>query len=160
LYKAARLSSDEFEQVQKHVDLGVQMLKPVGGPLSRVIPIILAHHDKFDGTGYHETEGEDIPLEARVLSVADVYDALTSDRPYRKAMSPFDAKETIMKASGTDFDPRVVDCFCRVLPTGPDGHSGSDGLTRGTQPVKQASYSRGHLLRRLWGIAGCSFRAA
>ncbi len=117
LYKAARLSSDEYEQVQKHVDLGVQMLRPVGGPLSRVIPIILAHHDKFDGTGYHETQGEEIPLEARILSVADVYDALTSDRPYRKAMSPFDAKENILKASGTDFDPRVVDAFascCRL----------------------------------------------
>jgi len=118
LYKAARLSSDEFEQVQKHVDLGVQMLRPVGGPLSRVIPIILAHHDKFDGTGYHETQGDNIPLEARILSVADVYDAITSDRPYRKAMSPFDAKEMIMKASGTDFDPRVVEAFAACFRLG------------------------------------------
>jgi putative nucleotidyltransferase with HDIG domain len=118
LYKAARLSADEFEQVQKHVDLGVQMLRPVGGPLSRVIPIILAHHDKFDGTGYHEIQGDEIPLEARILSVADVYDAITSDRPYRKAMSPFDAKETIVKASGTDFDPKVVDAFASCFRLG------------------------------------------
>ena len=118
LYKAARLSAQEYEQVQKHVELGVQMLKPVGGPLSRVIPIVLAHHDKFDGTGYHETQGEKIPLEARILSVADVYDALTSDRPYRKAMSPLDAKESIMKAAGTDFDPKVVEAFATCFRLG------------------------------------------
>jgi len=87
------------------------MLQPVGGSLSRLIPIILAHHDKFDGTGYHPTQGNKIPLESRILSVADVYDSLTSDRPYRKAMSPFDAKETIVKGSGTDFDPQVVQAF-------------------------------------------------
>jgi putative nucleotidyltransferase with HDIG domain len=118
LYKAARLTASEYSHVQQHVDLGVQMLKPVGGPLSRVIPIILAHHDKFDGSGYHLTQGEDIPLEARILSVADVYDALTSDRPYRKAMSPLDAKESILKASGTDFDPRVVDAFASCFRLG------------------------------------------
>ena len=55
--------------------------------------------------------GEEIPVEARIISVADVYDSLTSDRPYRKAMSPFDAKEIIVKGSGTDFDPRVVNAF-------------------------------------------------
>ncbi|MBZ5722167.1 MAG: HD-GYP domain-containing protein [Acidobacteriia bacterium] len=118
LYKAARLTSDEYQEMQKHVDLGVQMLQPVGGPLARVIPIILAHHDKFDGTGYHQTEGENIPLEARILSVADVYDSLTSDRPYRKAMSPFEAKETIVKAGGSDFDPRVVDAFSTCFRLG------------------------------------------
>lgn len=118
LYKAARLTASEYNHVQQHVDLGVQMLKPVGGPLSRVIPIILAHHDKFDGSGYHETQGDDIPLEARILSVADVYDALTSDRPYRKAMSPLDAKESIVKARGTDFDPRVVDAFASCFRLG------------------------------------------
>ena len=118
LYKAARLTASEYQHVQQHVDLGIQMLKPVGGPLSRVIPIILSHHDKFDGTGYHETQGEDIPLEARILSVADVYDALTSDRPYRKAMSPLDAKENILKARGTDFDPKVVDAFASCFRLG------------------------------------------
>ena len=118
LHKAARLTSEEYSEMQKHVDIGVQMLQPIGGPLARVIPIILAHHDKFDGTGYHPTEGDDIPLEARILSVADVYDSLTSDRPYRKAMSPFDAKETIVKASGTDFDPKVVDAFAACFRLG------------------------------------------
>ena len=118
LYKAARLTKDEYQHMQTHVDAGVQMLQPVGGPLGRVIPIILAHHDKFDGSGYHPTQGEDIPLEARILSVADAYDAMTSDRPYRKAISPFEAKEAILKASGTDFDPRVTEAFATCFRQG------------------------------------------
>jgi putative nucleotidyltransferase with HDIG domain len=111
LYKAARLTREEFAGMRKHVDKGAAMLEPVGGPLHRIIPIILAHHDKYDGSGYHAATGAGIPLEARVITVADVYDALTSDRPYRKAMSPFDAKEIIVKGRGHDFDPQVVDAF-------------------------------------------------
>jgi putative nucleotidyltransferase with HDIG domain len=111
LYKAARLSKEEFERMKGHADHGAEMLEPIGGSLGRIIPIILAHHDKYDGSGYHATLGEDIPLEARVLSVVDVYDSLASDRPYRKAMSPFEAKEIIAKGEGTQFDPRVVKAF-------------------------------------------------
>ena len=111
LYKAAKLTREEYQEIQKHVPRGVELLEPVGGSLRRVIPIILAHHDKFDGSGYHPTRGEDIPLEARIISVADVYDSLTSDRPYRKAMSPFDARDIIIKGSETEFDPRVVAAF-------------------------------------------------
>ena len=118
LYKAARLTREEYEKMQQHVAIGVDLLSPVGGSLRRVLPIILSHHDKFDGSGYNPTKGEDIPLEARILSVADVYDSLTSDRPYRKAMSPFDAKEIITKGSGSDFDPRVVDAFVGAFNRG------------------------------------------
>ena len=94
--------------MQQHVEKGVMMLETIGGSMRRVIPIVLAHHDKFDGSGYHPKRGEEIPLEARIISVADVWDSLTSDRPYRKAMSPFDAKDILMKGSGTDFDPQVI----------------------------------------------------
>jgi putative nucleotidyltransferase with HDIG domain len=118
LYKAARLTKNEYEQMQQHVPRGVKLLEPVGGSLRRVIPIVLAHHDKFDGTGYHSTSGDAIPLEARILSVADVYDSLTSDRPYRKAMSPFEAKDIIVKGSGTDFDPQVVGAFTDAFRRG------------------------------------------
>jgi putative nucleotidyltransferase with HDIG domain len=113
LHKAARLTKEEYEEVQTHVEKGARMLEPVGGALGRIIPIILAHHDKFDGNGYTPTAGEDIPMGARILTVADNYDAMTSDRPYRKAMSPFDAKEIIEKGSGKDFDPEVVKAFLR-----------------------------------------------
>jgi putative nucleotidyltransferase with HDIG domain len=118
LYKAARLSQDEFKGMREHVNKGADILEPIGGPLGRIIPIILAHHDKYDGSGYHSSSGEEIPLEARVISVADVYDSLTSDRPYRKAMSPFDAKEIIVKGSGADFDPRVVRAFLEAFSKG------------------------------------------
>jgi len=118
LYKAARLTEEEFKHMQEHVNKGVSILEPVGGSLRRVIPIVLSHHDKFDGSGYNPTRGEEIPLEARIISVADVYDSLTSDRPYRKAMSPFDAKEIIVKGSGTDFDPGVVNAFVEAFRKG------------------------------------------
>jgi putative nucleotidyltransferase with HDIG domain len=118
LYKAARLTKEEFEHVQQHVERGVEILETVGGSLRRVLPIVLAHHDKFDGTGYHPLRGAAIPIEARIISVADVYDALTSDRPYRKAMSPFDAKEILVKGSGTDFDPQVIEAFLDALKAG------------------------------------------
>jgi putative nucleotidyltransferase with HDIG domain len=118
LYKAARLTKEEYEQMQQHVSKGVAMLEPVGGSLRRVIPIVLAHHDKFDGSGYHPNRGDEIPIEARIISVADVYDSLTSDRPYRKAMSPFEAKEIVVKGAGTDFDPQVVDAFVDAFRRG------------------------------------------
>jgi putative nucleotidyltransferase with HDIG domain len=118
LYKASRLTSDETEEVKKHVARGGEILRPVGGALSRILPIILAHHDKFDGSGYNATRGEEIPLESRIITVADVYDALTSDRPYRKAITPFEAKEIIVKGAGTEFDPTVVRAFSVAFGTG------------------------------------------
>jgi putative nucleotidyltransferase with HDIG domain len=118
LYKAARFTREEFEEIQRHVDKGVAVLETVGGSLRRVIPIVLAHHDKFDGSGYHPTRGNNIPIEARIIAVADVYDALTSDRPYRRAMDPFEAKDVIEKGRGVDFDPQVVDAFLAALRFG------------------------------------------
>jgi len=111
LYKAARLTADEYQEVKEHVARGVEILQPVGGSLKRIIPIILAHHDKFDGTGYNPTCGEDIPIEARIIAVADVYDSLTSDRPYRKGMRPAEARDIIINGSGAEFDPQVVSAF-------------------------------------------------
>jgi putative nucleotidyltransferase with HDIG domain len=118
LYKAARLTRQEYEKVQEHVSRGVEMLEPVGGALRRVIPIILAHHDKFDGSGYNPTSGESIPIESRIIAVADVYDALTSDRPYRKAMSPFEARDTILNGADTEFDPKVIAAFNALFKRG------------------------------------------
>jgi putative nucleotidyltransferase with HDIG domain len=111
LYKAAKLSDEEIVEMQSHLNKGIEKLRPVGGTLRRVLPIILGHHDKFDGSGYHPTKGEDIPLEARIISVADAYDAMVSDRPYRKAITPFEARDVIVKGAGKDFDPKVVEAF-------------------------------------------------
>ena len=118
LYKAAKLTREEYEAVQEHVSRGVEMLEPVGGALRRVIPIILAHHDKFDGSGYHPTSGDNIPIESRIIAVADVYDALTSDRPYRKAMSPFEARDVITNGAETEFDPKVIAAFNMLFKRG------------------------------------------
>jgi putative nucleotidyltransferase with HDIG domain len=118
LYKAAHLTNKEYEDMKQHVRKSNEILQPVGGPLGRILPIILAHHEKFDGSGYNDASGEGIPLEARVLTVADVYDSLTSDRPYRKAMSPFEAKDIIIKGSGTEFDPKVVKAFVKAFTRG------------------------------------------
>ena len=118
LYKAARLTEEEFNQMQQHVDRGIHMLEPVGGSLRRILPIILAHHDKFDGSGYNPTTGVQIPLEARIITVSDVYDSLTSDRPYRKAMSPYEVREILAKGAGKEFDPAVVEAFMMAFRKG------------------------------------------
>jgi putative nucleotidyltransferase with HDIG domain len=111
LYKAASLTPEEEIEMRKHVQKGATILEPVGGSFRRILPIILAHHDKYDGSGYRPNQGEEIPTGARILSVADAYDTLTSDRPYRRAVSPFEAKELIVKGANSTFDPKVVSAF-------------------------------------------------
>lgn len=118
LHKAASLTPEEMVEMRKHVQKGVALLEPVGGSLRRVLPIILAHHDKFDGSGYGPAKGNEIPIEARVLAVADAYDTLTSDRPYRRAVTPFEATEMIRSGSGASFDPTVVDAFVEAFELG------------------------------------------
>jgi putative nucleotidyltransferase with HDIG domain len=118
LHKAASLTPEEMAEMRKHVEKGVALLEPVGGSLRRVLPIILAHHDKFDGSGYGPSKGDEIPIEARVLAVADAFDTLTSDRPYRRAVTPFEARQIIVSSAGTNFDPAVVDAFVHAFEHG------------------------------------------
>jgi putative nucleotidyltransferase with HDIG domain len=115
LYKAARLNADETDQMKEHVSRGVSLLEPVGGSLRRVLPIILSHHDKYDGSGYSDRAGDQIPLEARILAVADAYDAIISDRPYRKGSTPFEARDILERGAGHEFDPDVVAGFLRAF---------------------------------------------
>jgi HD-GYP domain-containing protein (c-di-GMP phosphodiesterase class II) len=93
------------------------MLGSVGGRVLEILPLILNHHERYDGSGYNAMVGKDIPVGARIIAVADVYDALTSDRPYRKALSPFEARREIVDNSGVHFDPEVVRVFDSVFPT-------------------------------------------
>lgn len=115
LYKAARLNASEVDQMREHVSRGMSMLEPVGGSLRRVLPIILSHHDKYDGSGYSSRAGNEIPLEARILAVADAYDAIISDRPYRKGSTPFEARDILERGAGREFDPDVVAAFVRAF---------------------------------------------
>lgn len=118
LHKASSLTPEEMVEMRRHVQKGVSMLEPVGGSLRRVLPIILAHHDKFDGSGYGPAKGDEIPIEARILAVADAYDTLTSDRPYRRAVSPFEARQIIVTSAGANFDPVVVEAFVEAFEHG------------------------------------------
>jgi putative nucleotidyltransferase with HDIG domain len=118
LHKAASLTPEEMAEMRQHVQKGVALLEPVGGSLRRVLPIILSHHDKFDGSGYGPAKGDEIPIEARVLAVADAFDTLTSDRPYRRAVTPFEARQIIVSSAGSNFDPTVVDAFVTAFEHG------------------------------------------
>ncbi len=118
LYKAARLTEEEYPRMQAHVPLGIEMLETVGGSLRRVLPIVLAHHERHDGTGQQHLAADEIPWGARVIKVADVYDSLTSDRPYRKAMPSFEARNHIIKGAATEFDPYVVRAFTEAFEAG------------------------------------------
>jgi putative nucleotidyltransferase with HDIG domain len=115
LYKAAQLNANETQEMREHVTRGVNLLQPVGGSLRRVLPIVLAHHDRYDGSGYSNRAGDEIPLEARILSVADAYDAITSDRPYRKGSTPYEAREILEGKAGQEFDPDVIAAFLRAF---------------------------------------------
>jgi HD-GYP domain-containing protein (c-di-GMP phosphodiesterase class II) len=116
LHKPGPLDPDERREIQKHPQNGYEML--LGIPhLAQPIWVVLAHHEKWDGSGYPlGLRGEAIPLGARLFAIADVYDALTSDRPYRKQMSYEAARDIIAKDSGTHFDPTAVQAFLAVPP--------------------------------------------
>lgn len=110
LHKAAGLSGKEVSEMRGHEKNGA-LLAPVGGSLSRILPLVLSYDAKRDGTRNEVTRKGDIPMGARVLSVADAYDRLTSDRPYRRAITPFEARDVILKNAGGSFDPDVVKAF-------------------------------------------------
>ena len=122
LLKPGPLDYWEFEVMRAHPEMGLQIAEP-GGFSQKTLDVILNHHERWDGFGYPRgLGGDEIPLTARVFSVADAYDAMTSDRPYRAAMSPGDALQIIRSASGLAFDPEVVDSFLDL-----DGLGSVDG---------------------------------
>ncbi len=123
LRKAAALSKEERTEVLRHASGGAALVKPVGGMLSHIADAIEAHHEKFDGSGALGLKGDEIPLPARVVAVADAFDALVSDRPYRKGMAVSEARSAIRGASGTEFDPDVVRALERML-----AHEGEGAL--------------------------------
>jgi hypothetical protein len=111
LEKAGPLTDDEWQKLQRHPELGYQMVR--NAPfLQEAGEIILCHHERYDGGGYPRgLKGEEIPLAARIFALADTYNAMTSDRPYRKAGSHAVAVREIKGGAGTQFDPRVVEAF-------------------------------------------------
>lgn len=128
LRKAASLSESEQSDIRQHTVRGAGMLESVGGMLGNIANAIETHHEKFDGSGYTGIKGEDIPLIARIIAVADALDAMISDRPYRHGISMFEAMDNIDAASGTHFDPKIVTALKRIAhknaETGPSPDAG------------------------------------
>jgi len=115
LNKPARLTEQEWAFIRQHTVIGERILAAAPA-LRGVAPIVRATHERWDGGGYPDgTAGEDIPLGARIVAVADAYDAMVADRPYEAARSPEDAVAELRRCAGSQFDPVVVDAFCAVL---------------------------------------------
>ncbi|MBU1109053.1 MAG: HD domain-containing protein [Candidatus Riflebacteria bacterium] len=115
LNKPGRLDDEEFEIIKSHPDLGVRIMGKVEF-LAAIVPIIKFHHERYDGKGYPEgLSGENIPLLARIVSVVDTFDAMTTDRPYRKAMTIEAALAEIERCAGSQFDPEIAVSFVRMV---------------------------------------------
>jgi len=115
LNKKGTLSDEEWKLIKAHPKLGVEILRHVID-LVNCLPVILHHHERYDGGGYPSgLKGENIPLEARILSVADAFDAITSPRPYREQQSTQQALEELKSCTGTQFDPKLIDVFRKII---------------------------------------------
>ena len=112
--KADKLTQEDWDKIRKHPEIGARIIRQVGF-LNEIVPIVKYHHSRFNGGGYPDPKkrGESIPIGARIIAVADAYDAMTSDRPYRKAMSHGEAVAELNRCSGTQFDPKVVRAFIK-----------------------------------------------
>ena len=114
LRKAAQLTSSEKEMMDEHTEKGARLLSTVGSVLKEVVPIVLAHHRYFANLDMAHGATKEIPLGARIVAVADAFDAMTTDRPYRRGMPPWEAVEELVGKAGKQFDPHVVEAFKRV----------------------------------------------
>jgi len=169
LNKPGKLTPAEFDEMKKHVTIGVEILSTVEFPFP-VVPIVRHHHENWDGTGYPDgISGEDIPIGARILMVVDCFDALTSDRPYRAAMSRDEAFAILRERRGRMYDAAIVDLFFAIqdklaaaagLETAGDSRAPvvattASGIRRRVEPVAQVS--AGEPLARLLGdlLGGC-----
>lgn len=118
LTKTDALSTEEYDIMKKHVDISITIIKHIPS-LIKVIPAIMSHHERYDGKGYPRgIKGDNIPVEGRCLCIVDAFDAMTTDRPYRKALSPNQAIIELKKQSGTQFDPELTEIFIKLYEEG------------------------------------------
>ncbi len=118
LKKPDKLTKEEFGEIKKHPLIGYAIVKNISA-VSPIIPFILTHHEKYDGTGYpHGLQGTSIPLEGRILAIADAFEAMISNRPYRKILTLQQSYNEILKYSNTQFDPNIVKIFTKLWKNG------------------------------------------
>jgi putative nucleotidyltransferase with HDIG domain len=127
LQKAAALTTEERAEMERHVDFGTSMLQRLGGLLESVVPLVMYHHERWDGHGYKGLAGDSIPLGARIIAVCDTYDAVVADRPYRQGRSHAHAIGILQEGSGTQFDPAVVTAFLALFHEGAAPDTGERG---------------------------------
>jgi HD-GYP domain-containing protein (c-di-GMP phosphodiesterase class II) len=122
LLKRGQLEEDEFKVMQQHPAMGYRMARSVGLSDAEA-SWVLHHHEYLDGTGYpHGLRGEEIPFGARIILVADAFEAMTSDRPYRRARTPEEAVEELRRYSGQQFDPAIVEVAASMVAARDGGH--------------------------------------
>jgi len=115
LLKKGKLTAEEFEIIKTHTEKGYRIIN-ASSELDNVAKCVLTHHEKYDGTGYPlGLKGEEIPIIARIINVADSYDVMTHDRVYKKAIKKEDAIKELKRCSGSQFDPKIVECFINIL---------------------------------------------
>ena len=133
LSKPGALNEEEWEMIKTHPELGVEILKRVID-LVNCLPAIMHHHEHYNGSGYPKgLKSTSIPLEARILSIADAYDAITSPRPYRGQLPMQQAIEELKRCSGSQFDPELVEIFCKIIQP-----SHKAGLDQETEPASDS----------------------
>jgi HD-GYP domain-containing protein (c-di-GMP phosphodiesterase class II) len=122
LEKTGKLTEEDYERLKKHVETGAEILNQVQA-LRGAVPLVLHHHERYDGKGYPKgLKGKDIPLGARILSVADAFDAMTSEQKHRQALSRSEAVDELKAGAGTQFDPEIVEAFVEMLNSRQEAH--------------------------------------
>jgi putative nucleotidyltransferase with HDIG domain len=160
LNKPDKLTPAEFEMMKLHTTIGADILAPIDFPYP-VVPIVRHHHENWDGTGYPDgLRGDQIPIGARIISVVDCFDALTSDRPYRRAMSTERALRIIVDASGVMYDPTVVAALMRIKDllhepsASPMPQPLVESMAQATQAIKQTSRTEAPITASTVNLAG------
>jgi HD-GYP domain-containing protein (c-di-GMP phosphodiesterase class II) len=129
LHKPSTLDDGEWREMRRHPEVGARILEHAG--MRDIAAWVRAHHERVDGHGYpSNVSGDAISLEARILSVADAYEAMIADRPYRSGMPPSAARQELLRCAGTQFDPQVVAAFLRALDA-----EGAEGRMRAPESV-------------------------
>ena len=129
LNKSGKLNDEEFTLMRRHTEIGYEIMTNLGSEIEGLLDGIRHHHERFDGNGYPDKlSGTDIPLVARILALADSYDAMTSNRVYRKRLSDKEVRDELVRCSGTQFDPALTEIFLRLLDSGELSADIKDGI--------------------------------